>query len=110
MQRRDFLRTLGAATAAFCAGTQSVNADAMGDWPDDLAAHRIAKFETYRSADRYTRSLGPNSKRGPHGRGYSRPLRTITTDQGAVGFGVCWPAEERIAPFIGAKPINWSAV
>ena len=98
MQRRDFLKASGTATAAVLAGSWPVAADAIGDWPSDLASHRIAKIETQRSADRYTRSLGPNSKRGPHGRGYSRPLRTVTTDQGAVGFGVCWAPGATVKP------------
>jgi L-alanine-DL-glutamate epimerase-like enolase superfamily enzyme len=103
MQRRNFLKASGTAAAAVWTGAWAAAADATGDLPNDLASHRIAKIETQRSVDRYARSLGPNSKRGPHGRGYARPFRTVTTDQGAVGFGMCWGPEERIAPFVGAK-------
>lgn len=102
MQRRDFLRASGTAAAAAWVGTAAAG-NVADDWPSDLAAHRIAKIETLRSVDRYTRSLGPNAKRGPHGRGYARPFRTVTTDEGAVGFAMCWGPDERIKPFIGAK-------
>ena len=76
MQRRDFLKASGTAAAAVWTGAWAAAADATGDWPNDLASHRIAKIETQRSVDRYARSLGPNSKRGPHGRGYARPFPT----------------------------------
>lgn len=89
MHRRGFLKALGAATAAIWDGRRAAAADTAGDWPKDLSAHRIAKIETWSSPDRYSRSLGPNSKKGPHGLGYTRPFRTMTTDQGAVGIGMC---------------------
>lgn len=98
MKRRDFLKV----PAALCASNIAYRCSAA-NWDNDLAAHRIAKFETITSNDHYTRSLGPNAKRGPHGRGYSRPFRTITTDQGAVGFGLCWGPDENIEPLVGAK-------
>jgi L-alanine-DL-glutamate epimerase-like enolase superfamily enzyme len=103
MHRRYFFQACGAAAAAVLGKSWAAAADTSGDWPDDLSSHRISKVETSKSPDRYVRSLGPNAKRGPHGRGYTRPLRIITTDQGAVGFGVCWAPDERISPFIGAK-------
>ena len=103
VHRRGFLTALGTATAAVWAGRCSEAAETTGDWPDDLSAHRIAKIETWSSPDRYARSLGPNSKKGPHGLGYTRPFRTMTTDQGAVGMGMCWTPEERVQSFVGAK-------
>ena len=102
MDRRRFLKTSGTVAATVLSSSWAAS-DAFGDWPDDLFSHRIAKIATSKSPDRYTRSLGPNAKRGPHGRGYTRPLRIITTDQGATGFGVCWASDERINSFVGAR-------
>lgn len=100
MKRREFLKASVASAGLLAAGDE---ANAAVGWDKNLAGHRIAKFETVRSMDRYPRSLGPNARRGPHGRGYERTFRTVTTDQGAVGFGLCWGPDENIAPFVGAK-------
>lgn len=102
MKRREFLATAAALGAMHLPGLLEA-ANQEPDWPTDLSAHRIEKIETFHSRDHYTRSLGPNAKRGPHGTGYSRPYRILTTNHGAVGLGMCWPDEEVIQPFVGAK-------
>ena len=103
MQRRDFLKASGTATSALLARAWTANAEATGDWPEDLALHRIEKIEAWRSVDRYARSLGPNSKGGPKGRGYGRQFRTVTTDRGAVGIGMSWAPADQVDGLLGAK-------
>lgn len=101
MKRRDFL-SASAVAAAWGMGRVMLGAEPEADWPDDLSQHRIEKIDTFTSRDQYCRSLGPNARLGPHGRGYSRPFRIVTTNHGAVGMGMCWPKEEVIRPFVGA--------
>jgi L-alanine-DL-glutamate epimerase-like enolase superfamily enzyme len=103
MHRRQFFQAAGAVTAAVWAESLTRAADPVGDWPNDLSSHRIAKIEAWRSNDRYTRSLGPNSKGGPKGRGYGRQFRTVTTDQGTVGIGMSWAPDKQVESFVGAK-------
>lgn len=103
MRRRDFLSGGLGLLGASCGFSFPGRCDAAPSWSKDLADHRIVNFETFQSRDRYVRSLGPNAKRGPLGSGYSRPFRIATTDQGARGIGMCWPNEDSIKPFVGAK-------
>ncbi len=102
MDRRSFLRLSGYGVAgAWMNGVVSA-VRAENDWPEDLASHRIMKIERWRSNDRYPRSLAPNAKSGPHGHGYGRFFRTVTTNHGAVGFGMSWAEESQIQRFVGA--------
>lgn len=95
MDRRSFLRASGYGMAG--AWTMAAtDGRAAGDWPAELAAHRIVKIEKWRSSDRYPRTVGPNARSGPHGRGYARPFRTVTTNHGAIGFGMSWAPEAKV--------------
>ena len=102
MRRRDFLAASAAAPFLGLPGLLR-GEESPAAWPKDLSEHRIASFETFGSNDRYTRSLGPNARLGPHGTGYRRRFRVVTTDQRAVGMGLCWPDDDVIKPFVGTK-------
>ena len=107
MNRREFLARAGAVAALGCLAQESRSDESPGasaaDWPRDLAAHRIARIDGWSSSDRYPRSLGPNSRGNPVGRGYGRQLRTLTTDQGATGFGMSGASDEVIRKLRGAR-------
>jgi len=108
MNRREFLARAGTGAALVSLAQTSraeasANAAAAADWPRDLASHRIAKIDAWSSNDRYTRSLGPNSRGNPLGRGYGRQFRTLTTDQGATGFGMSGASDAVIRKLVGAR-------
>lgn len=63
----------------------------MADEP--LAMHRIAAVETFKISSRYPRTVGKNAQRGIHGAGPTGQVRVVTTDRGAMGWGLS-PAQE----------------
>jgi D-galactarolactone cycloisomerase len=69
----------------------------------ELSAHRIAKIEAARSLDRYPRFVGRNATGQPAGRGFGRPIRIITTDQGICGGAMSGASDEETRKFIGAR-------
>jgi L-alanine-DL-glutamate epimerase-like enolase superfamily enzyme len=111
MHRRDFMKHVVAGGAAAAAlGVDSQRCVTATEAPLDVAAanrrlaeHRIAGIQSRRLNDRFPRSIGPNSKGRPVGRGGSSQARIITTDQGVTGW--CMGGGHRIdpQPFIGTK-------
>jgi len=107
--RRAFLVSLAPIGAACVVGSADAGVARTGDELDkaaaarELAAHRIVKIAAQRVRDRYPRSLGPNARLGPHGRGGSYQVRIIVTDKGATGWAMCYLPDEAVRPFVGAK-------
>lgn len=60
---------------------------------ESLAMHCIAAVETFKISSRYPRLVGKNAQRGIHGTGPIGQVRVITTDRGAMGWGLA-PAPE----------------
>ena len=66
-----------------------------------LADHRIAKIEGRQVQDHYPREIGRNARLGSHGRGGACPIRIVTTDQGATGWGLCHAPDDEVAGLVG---------
>lgn len=69
----------------------------------ELSGHRIVKIEAKRSNDRYARSIGRNRKGKRIGRGFGRPIRVITTDQGVKGGAMSGLTDDQARRFVGAN-------
>ena len=53
-----------------------------------LEEHRLSRIRTMQVRSRYPRTVGKNSRRGVHGSGPTTQVYVITTDQGALGWGI----------------------
>ncbi len=110
MNRRKFLETVGAASAAVIFGkAPAAESDGrIGKWSKTAAArelseHRIVKMEARTVRDRYSHWVGPNSRGSPAGWGGSYQARTLITDKGARGWGMNHWKPEQVQKFQGAK-------
>jgi len=113
VDRRQFLRRVIAGNSAVAAvGTDARlrGAPEQAETAFDVAAanrrladHRIAAIKSRRMIDRFPRSVGPNSKGHPVGRGGSSQARIITTDQSITGWCMGGGHQIDAGPFIGAK-------
>lgn len=105
--RRDVLKGAAAGAALFAGRTATAKAPPAGvdaaAANRKLADHRIAKITARRMQDRYPRQVGANTRKGPQGHGGSFQVRTITTDQGAVGWGMCHANDERVRTYVGTR-------
>ncbi|HZO91444.1 MAG TPA: enolase C-terminal domain-like protein [Chthonomonadaceae bacterium] len=68
-----------------------------------LAEHRIARIQTRTIQNRYPREVGRNARLDVHGTGPASQIRILTTDQGAVGWGLSWGDEAAVAPLLGRR-------
>lgn len=68
----------------------------------DLEAHRIHDIKTLKIRSRYPRTVGKNAQLGVHGTGPTTHVRVITTNQGAVGWGISWTSEQDMPNLIGS--------
>ena len=66
-----------------------------------LEAHHISKIRTLPVRIRYPRLVGKNARLGIHGTGPTSQVRVITTDRGAVGWGISWTKEQDMPNLIG---------
>ena len=66
-----------------------------------LEEHRISKMETLKVTSHYPRTIGRNARAGIHGTGPTAQVRVITTNQGAVGWGLSWTDEQDMPDLIG---------
>lgn len=107
IDRRDFLRRSAVVGTSFLAGgpasvrqpsalTTATDFDKSAA-ARELAAHQIVAITARRVRDRYPRSVGPNSRGRPVGRGGSYRVRTITTDKGASGWAMCHLSDEALS-------------
>ena len=113
IDRREFLRKSGVAGGGLLTGALSpvlpASAHATRDDFDksaaarELAAHRIVEITARQVRDRYPRSIGPNSRGRPVGRGGSYRVRTIRTDKGASGWAMCHLSDEVVREFVGMR-------
>ena len=113
IDRREFLRRSGAVggslVAGECASVRQAWASTAATGFDknaaarELAAHRIVAITARQVRDRYPRSIGPNSRGRPVGRGGSYRVRTITTDKGASGWAMCYLPDEAVQEFVGMR-------
>ncbi len=110
IDRRGFLRMTGSAlvaseivsvrqASAFVTGAEFDKAAASRE----LAAHRIVKITARSVRDRFPRSIGPNSRGRPVGRGGSYRVHTITTNKGVEGWAMCHLTEEAVRRFVGMR-------
>lgn len=113
IDRRGFLRRSSVVGASLLAGgsASAHHASALTTATDfdrdaaarELAAHRIVEITARQVRDRYPRSIGPNSRGRPVGRGGSYRVRTITTDQRASGWAMCHLSDEAVQKFVGMR-------
>ena len=113
MDRREFLKAavVGGAQMAMTARglCGPPGAAAPGAKLDAAAAaralgeHRIARIDARRLQDRYPRSVGPNSRGRPVGRGGGYQVRAIVTDRGAAGWGMCHAGDAQVKRFVGTR-------
>ncbi len=111
MDRRSFLQQAFAGGALTTTMRHKLRAQSdASEFPLDIAAanrklanHRIVSIESRRVRDRFPRSVGPNAKGRPVGRGGSNKARIVTTDGGVTGW--CLGGGQKIdpTPFIGTK-------
>jgi len=66
-----------------------------------LEEHRISEIKTLKVTSRYPRTIGRNARAGIHGTGPTAQVRVITTNQGAVGWGLSWTDEQDMPDLIG---------
>ncbi len=70
---------------------------------DELAAHRIARIETRTVTSHYPRVVGKNARRGVHGSGPGSQVRIITTNRGAVGWGLSAGPDGALPALVGRR-------
>jgi len=68
---------------------------------ETLAAHHIRDVRTREISSRYPRTVGRNARRGVHGAGPTTQVRVITTDRGAIGWGISRARDLDPASLIG---------
>ncbi len=66
-----------------------------------LEEHRISDVKTVKVKIRYPRTVGRNARAGIHGDGPTAQVRVITTDKGAVGWGLSGVGEQDMPNLIG---------
>ena len=66
-----------------------------------LEAHRICDIQTAQVTSRYPRVVGKNARRGIHGAGPTTQVRIVTTERGAIGWGISRGGDENMPAFIG---------
>jgi len=67
----------------------------------ELDRHRIKEIKTLKVKSRYTRTIGSNARIKYHGNGPDSQVRVISTDKGAMGWGLSWLAEEKMPDLTG---------
>ena len=92
MDRRNFLRTVAASSAAAMipsAGAKSLNLlENMNNSDPELSRHKIQAIKLTPVQLRYPRLVGKNSRLDVHGTGPRVTVCTFTTNQGAEGMGL----------------------
>lgn len=66
-----------------------------------LNEHHIREIRTLKVRSRYTRTIGKNARIRHHGDGPDSQIRVITTDQGAMGWGISWIPDDKMPDLIG---------
>ena len=84
MKRREFLTTASALFGSTLAGPL---ARASDSFTDTLSRHRITGAVSGRVDTSWPRPVGRNAVKGKHGHHSTKPIVTLTTDRGAVGWG-----------------------
>lgn len=103
MERREFLKTVGATAAVMVSGRAAWSGGPATAGPAGttrparapldaaaanraLAEHRIAGIELRQMRDRFPRLVGPGARGRPTGHGGGFRVRIVTTDQGVSGW------------------------
>ncbi|MEM6798723.1 MAG: enolase C-terminal domain-like protein [Planctomycetota bacterium] len=101
LDRREFVKATAVSAAVGVANPRLGFADAVALDPV-LAKHRIAKIETRFVPYRWPRLVGKNARIGVHGQEKRARIAVLTTDQGAVGWGVTSGRDRKsLQPFVG---------
>lgn len=66
-----------------------------------LEQHRIRRIRTAQVQSHYPRIVGRNARRGVHGAGSTARVCVISTDQGAVGWGISRTGDGEVPDLIG---------
>ena len=92
MDRRVFLRTMAATSAAAMVSTTGVRGmelfDYLANSNPELARHKLKTMKLTPIQLKYPRLVGKNSRLDVHGTGPRVTICTLTTDQGAEGVGL----------------------
>ncbi|GAB3702791.1 hypothetical protein GCM10027592_32550 [Spirosoma flavus] len=111
MQRRKFLKQLSQSTASVAALNSPLAAQAT-DWTShyvdakDLSAHKIADISYTKVQLKWPRFVGKNGRRDIHGYGPNISVCVLTTDQGAVGWGMHGKRDDETIAYLKGKRVS----
>ena len=113
MDRRFFLRTIAASSAAAMIPAAGANGmkflENMYDNNPELSYHKLKSIKFTPIQLKYPRLVGKNSRLGVHGTGPRVTMCTFTTDQGAEGIGLLRGNREnaeKLFDTINGKPVS----
>jgi L-alanine-DL-glutamate epimerase-like enolase superfamily enzyme len=110
MKRRNFIQTISGGTAAAYLVANpllSASMDSISN-SSELQYHTIEKMEMKKVRINYPRFVSKNAIRGNHGWGYDEGICELTTDKGAMGWGVLlWGQSEKdAAEYVVGKKVS----
>jgi L-alanine-DL-glutamate epimerase-like enolase superfamily enzyme len=111
MKRRKFLTQLSQGTASAIALSSPLAAQTT-DWAthyadsDELATHKIADISYTKVQLKWPRFVGKNGRRDIHGYGPNVGVCVLTTDQGAVGWGMHGKREDELTAYLKGKRVS----
>lgn len=110
MIRRQFIQRLTNATASSLAISSPLSTSAT-DWllhqagDDDLVKHKIADIRYTTVQLKWPRFIGKNARRDIHGYGPTVSVCALTTDQGAMGWGMHGRRDEEATAYLKGKRV-----
>ena len=88
MQRRKFIQTTALGIGFAYLSASKLFGVVTGEKYPELKKHKIAKAELVAFDFHWPRPVGKNSRKGVHGQFHKNEVLKLTTDQGAVGWGL----------------------
>ena len=88
MQRRKFIQTTALGIGFAYLSASKLFGVVTGEKYPELKKHKIARAELVAYNFHWPRHVGKNSRKGVHGQFHKNEVLKLTTDQGAVGWGL----------------------